>query len=60
MALIAAIARIIFAMASTPCSFLLMWVARPSVCTTRSIVPVCLVMIVRAPYGSATTAMSVR
>ena len=42
-------ARIISAMASTPCSFLLMWVARPSVWITTSMVPVCLVRMVWAP-----------
>src|SRR5262249_8873505 len=42
-------ARTILAMASDPCSFLPMWVARPSVCTTTSMEPVCLVMMVCAP-----------
>ena len=45
----AAMARIIRAIASTPCSFLLMWVARPRVWITTSMVPVCLVRMVRAP-----------
>ncbi len=58
--LIAAMARIILTMASEPSSFLLMCVARPRVWMTRSMLPVCLVMMVRAPYGSGTTAMSVR
>ncbi len=39
-------ARVMFTMASTPCSFLLMWVARPRVCTTTSMEPVCLVRMV--------------
>ena len=42
-------ARIMSAIASTPCSFLLMWVARPRVWITTSMVPVCLVRMVRAP-----------